>query len=68
MKLHDIMIKGHHLLAMAKISVPVKSPKIKALKSNWMGISSEPTRPEKQEKMKEQKIMLFHDKKQFDPP
>ena len=69
--LKDVMIKGRHILAMAKVSVPAQPRKISGTldaKPLWAGISQEPVISERTDGTKEKIMMLFHEKKQFDPP
>ena len=42
--LQDIMIKGRHIFAMAKVSVPILSPQRAVKQSNWLGTDYEPVR------------------------
>ena len=46
--LKDIMIKGQHILAMTKVSVPISPPKIQIQKSNIIKITSDIVRANKQ--------------------
>ena len=66
--LKNVLVKGPHIIAMAKIYSFLDTHKDQNQSSLWMGIDSEPIRPVKQASVKEKNIMLLQHKKQFDPP